>query len=62
MKAFTRIFSPTRPSIVDVYLYYPRPHRCKVFYRIHDPAPPAEERLKIFHIRSAEKVQAGQNG
>ncbi|KAI0749559.1 hypothetical protein C8Q80DRAFT_631931 [Daedaleopsis nitida] len=62
VKAFTRIFSPTRPSMVDVYLLYPRPHQCQVFYRIHDPAPPAEERLKIFHIRSAEKVEAGRDG
>ena len=48
--------------MVDVFLHYPARFNCKVLYRIHDPVPPADERLKIFHIRSAEKVQAGQNG
>lgn len=39
---------------MDVYLDYMDPDY-KIFYRIYDPAPPAEERLKIFNIRGADK-------
>ncbi|KAI0714453.1 hypothetical protein C8T65DRAFT_738701 [Cerioporus squamosus] len=58
---FTRIFSPTRPAMSDVYLHYPAPCNLKIIYRIHSPAPSADERLKIFHIRSLKKPEAGHD-
>ncbi|KAI0787916.1 hypothetical protein C8Q74DRAFT_1366720 [Fomes fomentarius] len=53
---YTRVYSAVRPALIDVFLIHPVPGCCRVLYQVHDPAPPAENRLKIYHVRDIKDV------
>ncbi|KAI0649282.1 hypothetical protein C8Q79DRAFT_1007816 [Trametes meyenii] len=60
---FARIYSPCRPTLLDVFLERPDKGAITILYRVHDPAPPAGQWLKIFHIRSVEgPPKVGKSG
>lgn len=53
---YTRVYSAVRPALIDVFLIHPVPGCCRVLYQVHDPAPPAEDRLKLYHVRDIKDV------